>query len=175
MNFISEAVHIANEIKTFADTFGLSMHHELTEIIDLIDTKDLEGWRQKEAERIAAADAKQQAYRAEQHVKQLADFRSGLRNDIYHRGEYDYLRVIPGNQFDEGKTVLTSQGVTIPGNEAKRFYSWLIAIAENGGCEGNCNEMVSHTYQVQMVTPEYVVIGCHKITIDECKNAYNQL
>lgn len=75
----------------------------------------------------------------------------------------------------DGLNVETSQGIDIPAHEAKRLYKWLIGIAANGGCEGNCNEMVSHTYQVKSVTSEYVVIGCHKITIEECKLAYSQL
>lgn len=70
--------------------------------------------------------------------------------------------------------VETSKGVSIPLREANRLFNWLTDVVSKGGCT-DCREVVNHQFNVDSVTDTHVKIGCHTISIKECKEVMDTI
>lgn len=102
-------------------------------------------------------------------AKQLKLFRTFKIERIRTKINIDYLRF-----NEESLRIETSQGVEIPVEAAKRFYSWALKTIKAGGCSGDCKETIL-SYQVQSIDNSFMKIGCHNIPVSEAAAIAEQL
>jgi hypothetical protein len=78
--------------------------------------------------------------------------------------EYTLLR------FNAGKNrIETSRGIQIPYTVAQHYTTMIADTIGLGGCK-NCGIIMSITgsdYTVNEITSDYIIVGCHKVTITE--------
>lgn len=147
--------------KIAKDWKGYSQGKEAKENLQRLDflfASDFSGMEAQLQQAAKEAKRKQQAL----NVERLDKFRKFELHTLQPRLDYDYLRF-----NEQAGMVETSQGVKIQAKEAASFYTWLVRTAANGGC-ANCG-MDIEGFKVIKVTPSLVEIGCHTITIKECK------
>ena len=76
-----------------------------------------------------------------------------------------------------GDRIETSKGIKLTVTAAHEFYRYIKIILAKGGCtsEEYCKFKVMNTWNVQEITQERVVVGCHTIPISEILLIANKL
>jgi len=92
--------------------------------------------------------------------KQLIEWRLYKTRTLYNRIGVDYLRF-----NSEKNRVETSQGIEIPLEIAKKFYTYILKTIKNGGCTV-CDSKILD-YSVTEINSKFIKVGCHKIELSE--------
>lgn len=169
--YINMIDNVLQELQNLSDGFKLDIPETLQAFFEQRKEEKYNNILANEAEDRRNNDLR----KAERYAKQDAEALIKWRNyetaylHTNHTG-FTYLRKSLAGVF-------TSQGIEIPTFEAKQLFKWIEKQIEHGGCinANECGMMVDGKYTVLAVNAEYVQIGCHKITIEECKNVYSQL
>ena len=161
--YISEIEHIKNLAERYCNFYGISVPAELLHVFEIKDKqalknyKDTEAQRKKEAEKMAAINAKKQ------HRKELKKFLNFEAYRTYTDVKIDYLRY-----NKETDNIETTQGVKIPSAAGRLFIELL---QQNKIKEG---DKIEH-YQVNSITKTEIKIGCHNFKIKDIFNFYSKL
>jgi len=77
----------------------------------------------------------------------------------------------------EKERIETSQNVQVPVEVAKKFYRYIQVILAKGGCNSEecCNYKLLDLYNVTEITDQRIIVGCHRIKMEEVNNIAKQL
>lgn len=161
---------ILEELQNLSDAFKIDIPETLQAFFEQRKEEKYNNILANDAEDRRKNELRKAEIYAKQDAEALAKWRNYETTYLYtNRSGFTYLRKSSAGVF-------TSQGIEISAFEAKQLFRWIEQKIDAGGCEGgNCGMMVDGKYTVLAVNAEYVQIGCHKITIEECKNVYSQL
>lgn len=181
--YLHQIARIRANMMEYAEYFGISkVYYQATGgrktkfRYILIESK--EAGTKATAKEIAARkkyDAEQAKARAKREAEALEAFRKGESDHVWDSDwTYLRLRLIPG-----GQVVETSNGITIPLEEAREYFFRLQSIrakcknSQEYNLFGAPEGMKFQGYALRSAGPVYFEIGCHKITWGELESLAN--
>ena len=170
--YLSRIESLYNEAKKYAEFFGYQIPELLDDAGNITNADQYRDVLIKERETVLAEQAKKDAKAEKEFKLVLAKWRNFdyQYNSLYgNNTRYSFLRYC-----DESNRVQTSQGVEIPVDVAKKFYTFVSDTIKAGGCK-KCNATLLDMYKVNEINKEFITVGCHTITIKEIKLLTKQL
>ena len=156
---LENLVTVINEANLFAVTFGFKSRFALPEGFEESQAKAIADYEAKESVRNAAraerARVRAIAYEAECADK-IKQWLAGEIDDLPWGIGTIYLRVKNGE-------AQTSHGARVPLAEAEKAIRFIFARREKGYEKGLDSVRVGD-FELRSITPEIVIIGCHRLT-----------
>jgi hypothetical protein len=166
LNEISEQRNLLNK---YAEHFKIDLNKFTLVYVNIMSKDGGILATEQELKAIEAAKIKKAKEQKKQHALQLKEFRNFERQILWVHDGFDYLRFNPKlNRLE------TSQNVQIPLESGKRLYKNVIKTIKTGECTV-CGQSFLDRYEIKEINKDYIVIGCHKISIKEVQMLATQL
>jgi hypothetical protein len=161
------------DINNYCSFFGLSRLDFIpayTEFEAWFNSLDTAAIRTTEQEQNKLIEAKKQAKNERLLTEAIPMWRNFEVRELPHNivSKYTLLRCNKSTQCVE-----TSKGIKVPYSLALSLYSNIQAAIDKGGCN-DCNVSVMQ-YQINTINKEYIIAGCHIITIEEIQACYTNI
>ena len=126
----------------------------------------------REKARIAREKAKQKQYE-----EQIRKWRSFEASSPYLDNYYWLTRASLLRFNTDKQRVETSKSVQIPIEIAHKFYRYIKIVLAKGGCYNtdSCSYKLLDVYDVNKISPQEIVVGCHTILMEEVELIATQL
>ena len=163
---------IENYVNEYCAFFGLDITKESPVLVEALKATDIAGLEEYTAKK-ELAEAKAKAIRDKElkkrHIQDLKKFRTFKLSSLYVRDGFDYLRF-----NTESNRIETSQRFEIPLRTAKTFYKQVLDIVKTGNCT-LCGGKFMDAYEIKEINKDFIIVGCHKISIKEIQKLANSL
>lgn len=169
--YLRQMQEVIDSLNEYCGFFGINLKAAQKKKLAISNKEEYQEQVRIETIRHNRAVAKRHKEEAKKKADAIIEWRVGMRNHIYFRlnGEYDMLRYVAATEH-----INTSQNVSIPVAAAMDFYKFVQHTLEtSGGCE-DCGLLLDK-YEIREITPEYIRIGCHKISTKEYQEIAKQL
>ncbi len=163
---------IEKEAKIYCEFFGLDIATEapvLVEALKCNDTAQLAEYTVKKEQAQKVAEAHRQKELKKKHAKELRKFRAFQVQRLYTHDGNDYLRF-----NTESQRIETSQAVEIPLRTGKAFYKQILQTVKTSNCV-ICGQQFMDRYEIKEINKDFVIVGCHKISIKEVQKLATSL
>lgn len=151
----------------------------------------IEEYSKKKAERLAdplllEKQEKARKYREDKELRDNAEQIEKWRNFEAYEPYVQKKRYSYGSNSSqpdllrynaEKDRIETSQNVQVPVEVAKKFYRYIQVILAKGGCNSEecCDYQLLDQYTVTEITDQRIIVGCHRIKMEEVNNIAKQL
>lgn len=157
------------QLKRYIAYFGIRVDKATKQLIDNCNPDNFAAYSEAESKRIIASNKAKAKKETQALIEALTKWRNGESQRLYssNNSGYDYLRYNIDKQRVE-----TTQAFEIPVKLAVSFYHAIIKTIANGGCkDSSCMEQTKLlNYDVKEITDKHIIVGCHKISIEEINN-----
>jgi hypothetical protein len=188
---LREAKATLNQLEKYLAFFKIEYPEQIKVFIeDLKNGKyeeEIKEYQKKERERLLDPKLKEKREKArlareraelKKNEEQIQKWRN-FEPYVYRPYSYKHSHNLPDllRYNVEKQRIQTSQNVEIPVEVAHKFYRYIQVMLKKGGCtsEACCDYSLLDKYRVREITNVHIVVGCHRITIQECNNIAKQL
>lgn len=153
------------QAKKYADFFGINIPATLETAGNISNKSEYAEFEARRNELQLMQERAERIKVKKEHAKELKKWRTFESVYVNNtpmklRDGFDYLRI----ESFKGR-IQTSQGIEIPLEVGHKFYRLVKSIIAKGGCT-NCDAQILH-YSVKEINKDFILIGCHKITVKE--------
>lgn len=134
---------------------------------------------QQKLEKARAAREKKELTKHEDQIAKWRNFEARVPYVKSRRGSYTHGGILGDllRYNKEGGYVETSQNVRVAEEIAHLFYRHIQVMLRKGGCKSKecCDYRLLDRYTVTEISEERIVVGCHRIKMEEVNNIAKQL
>lgn len=159
---LEQAQHWMGEAQRASDFFGLGKsidHDALDKII-----ADKEQAAKEHAEQLREIKKKREERERIELEEAKEDLEKWVRGEDVRRG-YNFNKLPCRLRADMGTDVITSHGARIPYEEGRKAFKFVMRMRDRGW-RANGETFQIGSYQLNSVTAEGIVAGCHRISWD---------
>jgi len=134
---------------------------------------------QEKLEKARAAREKKELTKHEDQITKWRNFEAQVPYVKSRRGGYTHAGILGDllRYNEERGYVETSQRVKVAEETAHLFYRHIQVMLRKGGCKSKecCDYQLLDQYTVTEITDQRIVVGCHRIKMEEVNNIAKQL
>lgn len=171
LSLLKEIDCLLSLLRTFLNELGVTPDHNLQQVLDHPSLKAIAELNTARKLKAAKAEQKRLALLTKLFTGLLKAWKSDLSTNGSLQNPLDsnlaYLR-----WNDNTNCVETSKGIQVPLEVAKKCYDFLHSVLPEGCSDCNFRLM---GFQINSVSPEYLIVGCHKIALNEVTDIAREL